>query len=71
MANETTKTALLVMDVQPGIVDRLPDKDMYMARVARAVDFAHARQIPVIHVVVGFRPGAPEATGVFKSTQQA
>jgi hypothetical protein len=30
------------MDVQPGIVDRLPDKDMYMARVGRAVDFAHA-----------------------------
>jgi nicotinamidase-related amidase len=66
MANENRKMALLVMDVQPGIVDRLADRDTYMAKVTRAVEFAHAGQIPVIHVVVGFRPGAPEASGVFK-----
>jgi nicotinamidase-related amidase len=30
------------------------------------VDAAHARQIPVIFVVVGFREGAPEAAGRFK-----
>ena len=66
MADENRKMALLVMDVQPGIVDRLPDRDTYIAKVARAIDFAHARQILVIHVVVGFRPGAPEAIGIFK-----
>lgn len=63
---ETRKTALLVMDVQPGIVYRLPDRDAYTAKAARAVDFAHAKQIQLIQVVVGFRPGAPEATGIFK-----
>ena len=71
MADETGKSALLIMDVQPGIVDRLPDKDTYMARVSRAVEFAHARQITLIYVVVGFRPGAPEAAGIFKQHAQA
>lgn len=42
-----------------------------MANVARAVDFAHARQIQVIQVVVGFRPGAPEAIGIFKEHASA
>lgn len=56
--NETT--GLLVMDVQPGILDRVQDKDAYLAKVKAAVDAAHAKNIPVIFVVVGFRPGAPE-----------
>jgi nicotinamidase-related amidase len=71
MQNETRKTAFLVMDVQPGIVDRLPDKDAYLVKVAQAVDFAHAKRMPVIQVVVGFRPGAPEAVGMFKEHASA
>ncbi len=54
------ETALLVMDVQPGVVDRLPDKDEYLARLGRAVAEAHRRGIRVVYVVVGFRPGMPE-----------
>ena len=54
--------ALLVMDVQPWIVDRLPDKAVYLARVKAAVDVAHAKAVPVIYVVVGFRPGMPEVS---------
>jgi nicotinamidase-related amidase len=62
MSNNTENTALLVMDVQPGIVDRLPDKDAYLARVTAAVGAAHAHHVPVIFVVVGFRPGMPEVS---------
>lgn len=62
MTNTTDDTALLVMDVQPGIVDRLPNRDDYLARVTAAVRAAHERTIPVIYVVVGFRPGMPEVS---------
>ncbi len=54
------KTALLVMDVQPGIIDRLPNKAEYLSKVTAAVAAAHEKHIPVIYVVVGFRPGMPE-----------
>jgi len=60
MDNE--KTALLVMDVQNGIIDRVQNKDEYLAKVKAAVDKAHTKKIPVIFVVVGFRPGVPEVS---------
>jgi nicotinamidase-related amidase len=60
MTEETTDTALLVMDVQPNIVERLSDKDSYMQKATKAVEFAHRHKIPVIYVVVGFRAGYPE-----------
>jgi nicotinamidase-related amidase len=60
-------TALLVMDVQPGIVDRIPERDEYLQRVEAAVAAAHESGIPVIYVVVGFRPGFPEVSGRNKS----
>jgi nicotinamidase-related amidase len=66
MTNENAKTALLVMDVQPGILDRLANQDEYLANVRAAVDVAHKKEIQVVYVVVGFRPGAPEAVGMFK-----
>lgn len=49
------KTALLVMDVQPGIVDRLPDPEGYLAHVSKAAEAARAASIPVIYVVARFR----------------
>lgn len=55
-------TALLIMDVQPGIVDRLPDKDEYLKRAAAAAKAARAAGLPVIFVVVGFRAGFPEVS---------
>jgi len=57
---QTTKTALLVMDMQSSILGMLPDATGYIARVARAIAKAREQQIPVIYVVVGFRAGAPE-----------
>jgi nicotinamidase-related amidase len=54
-----TRQALLVMDVQQSIVDRFPDPD-YLPRLKGAIDAAGSAGIPVVYVVVGFRPGYPE-----------
>lgn len=62
MTNQAQRTALLVMDVQAGIIDRIADSAGYLARLTETVSAARARAIPVIHVVVGFRPGMPEAS---------
>jgi nicotinamidase-related amidase len=55
------KHALLVMDVQRVVVDRFPDPD-YLPRLRTAIDTARGRGLPVIYVVVGFRPGYPEVS---------
>ena len=62
MTQQTHNRALLVMDVQAGILARYPNKDEYVAKVRAAVDVAHAHKVPVIYVVVGFRPGVPEVS---------
>lgn len=62
MSNETSHSALLIMDVQDAILGLLPDKDAYLAKVKGAVAVARHKQIRVIYVVVGFREGAPEAS---------
>ncbi len=59
-------TALLVMDVQDGIVDQIGDPVM-MDRVVAAVAAAREAGVRVIHVKVGFRPGYPEAHARNKS----
>jgi nicotinamidase-related amidase len=58
--SEQVRSALLVLDVQLGVIDRVPDSAAYIARVTEAVRAARAHAIQVIHVVVGFRPGMPE-----------
>ncbi len=63
----TEGTALLVMDVQSGILARLSNTNAYLAKVTAAVDEAHKRNILVVYVVVGFRPGMPEANSRNKS----
>ena len=54
-------TALLVMDVQRVIVDRYPDPG-YLPRLREAAGAARAAGLPVIYVVIGFRPGHPEVS---------
>jgi nicotinamidase-related amidase len=56
------QNALLVMDVQRGIVDRFGGDPGYLARLRGAIEAARAAEIPVIYVVVGFRTGHPEAS---------
>lgn len=53
--------ALLVMDVQPAVVDRYPSPD-YLPRLRGTIDAGRAAGVQVIYVVVGFRPGGPEVS---------
>jgi nicotinamidase-related amidase len=62
MSDPINRSALLVMDVQPGILERLPDPAAYLARVTEAVHAARSHAVPVIQVVVGFRAGMPEVS---------
>jgi len=55
-------TVLLVMDVQRGIVERFADEPGYLQRLSGAVAAARAAGVPVVYVVVGFRPGHPEVS---------
>jgi nicotinamidase-related amidase len=62
MLDVTDRSALLVMDIQPGILDRVPDPAAFLGRATEAVLAARSHAVPVIHVVVGFRPGLPEVS---------
>jgi nicotinamidase-related amidase len=50
-------TALLVMDVQQGIVERYAEDTGYLPRLAEAIAAARAAGIPVVYVTIYFRPG--------------
>ncbi|KPI08736.1 isochorismatase hydrolase [Actinobacteria bacterium OK074] len=55
------QSALLVMDVQRSVVHRFgAAATEYLPRVRQAVDAARTAGVPVIYVVVSFRPGAQE-----------
>lgn len=60
MEQNKQDTALLVMDMQPGVLSMLPDAPAFIGQVAKAIANARDKKIPVIYVVVGFRQGAPE-----------
>ncbi|MBB6731540.1 cysteine hydrolase family protein [Cohnella zeiphila] len=61
-----SKPALLVMDIQNGIVSRFPSQDLIGA-VQRSVEAARRHDIPVIFVRVGFSEGYPEISPNNKS----
>jgi nicotinamidase-related amidase len=58
----TLNTALLIMDMQAGIVAMLPDASTILQSTAKAITAARNNNIPVIYVVVGFRNGIPEVS---------
>ncbi len=60
-------SALLVMDVQNGIVSRFTEKPEAIAPFQVAVNAARHAGIPVIFVRVAFRPGFPEVSAKNKS----
>jgi nicotinamidase-related amidase len=60
MEQNKSNRALLVMDMQNTIVGRLSDTATLLSNVKKAIVIAREKKIPVIYVVVGFRPGAPE-----------
>ncbi|MFD2415961.1 cysteine hydrolase family protein [Amycolatopsis pigmentata] len=55
-------TALLVMDIQNGIVGRFGEDSGYLPHLRRAIDAARAADLPVIFVRVGFRENYPEVS---------
>jgi nicotinamidase-related amidase len=63
-----TSTALLIMDVQQGIVARFAgDDDGYLGRLATAIAAARAADVMVGYVTLAFRPGYPEVSDRNKS----
>ena len=62
MDRQSPRTALLVMDVQRGIVERFADDPIYLGRLREAVESARTRGLPVVFVRVAFRPGRPEVS---------
>jgi nicotinamidase-related amidase len=59
---DPTRTAVLCMDYQlPMIANHVPAGDALLARASKVLDAARASKIRVIYVVLGFRPGFPEA----------
>ena len=64
-------TALLVMDVQQGIVSRYANDADYLPRLRRAIEAARFAGIRVIYVTVAFREGHPEISARNKSFSTA
>lgn len=60
MPNQQNKTALLVMDLQNGIVSRFVQHGTELLPFQRAVETARRHSIPVIFVRVAFSEGYPE-----------
>jgi nicotinamidase-related amidase len=58
----TSRDALLVMDVQQGIVQRFGNNQALLGQIAAAIGAARTSGIPVIYVVVRFRKGYPEVS---------
>lgn len=62
-SGSATKNALLVMDVQRGIVERYGDgAQAFLDRLAVVIDTARAAGIPVIYVTIRFREGHPDVS---------
>jgi nicotinamidase-related amidase len=59
--------ALLVMDMQVEIVNRFAQASDVLTPTNAAITAARAASIPVIYVVIGFRPGFPEISPRNKS----
>lgn len=58
---EPTRTAVLIMDYQTGIVASLAEgQDSLLRRAAEVLAAARQAKLMVIHVMVAFRPGHPE-----------
>jgi len=59
---DPTRTAVLSMDIQTGVVSAYVKDDAFIPRVARVLNLARRAGMRVVHVKVGFRPNVPEAS---------
>ena len=60
MKLDPKKTALLTLDFQQGILDRVPAGEAILAKAAQAVELARKNQFLIIHIGLGFSVGHPE-----------
>jgi nicotinamidase-related amidase len=60
MESNKQHTALLVMDIQAGILGSYPNASELTGKIADAIACARKQHIPVLYVRVGFRSGMPE-----------
>ncbi len=60
MDSKTSKTALLVMDMQTMILANYPNNNEIIKNIKSCISKARTHKIPVIYVGLGFRPGFPE-----------
>lgn len=67
MQKQTSKTALLVMDIQNAIVSRIGESTNVLVPIRKAVEAARQNNILVIFVRVGFSAGYPEISPQNKS----
>lgn len=58
--NNNNDTALLIMDVQTHTLKSLKDANYYVHGIAKATAAARQAGVPIIYIVVGFKPGYPE-----------
>ncbi|TGK05220.1 cysteine hydrolase [Leptospira langatensis] len=61
---DLTKTAVLIMDYQNAIVGGgyVKNPDAFLGKAAQILSLARKTGVPVIYIVVGFRPGFPEVS---------
>lgn len=68
---EPARTALLVMDYQQGIVERIPDADALLARMRAAIDVARAKGVTIGYVRVALtddeRAAVPDRNKTFSA----
>lgn len=62
MENNIQKSALLVMDMEVGILQNYPAAATLVSDVSKAIANAREKEIPGIYVRIGFRQGAPEVS---------
>src|SRR5882672_9731660 len=65
--NSHAHTALLVMDVRVGVVERFANDADLLKRIGASVSAARSVPLPVIYVGVSFRKGYPEISPQNKS----
>jgi nicotinamidase-related amidase len=53
-------TALLILDMQENLLQRLEGSEKLIDTVSKAIQYARENEIPVVYAVVGFRKGLPE-----------
>ncbi|SEO06339.1 isochorismatase family cysteine hydrolase [Paenibacillus sp. OV219] len=70
MATPTGNTALLVMDLQNGIVSRFAQNEEQLLPFQKAVETARKHNIPVYFIRVAFREGYPDVSPRNKAFSQ-